>query len=124
MDATKHSDLAEAIATAEGFYVEGSIPYLSHNPGDLVLGDKGHGTLGAEKITVFEDDATGWAALEHELTLIRTRRSHIYTPSTTIREMASHWTRTQQQFWCENVCDYLTHHGRPANPDTFLKDVL
>ncbi len=124
MDATKHSDLAEAIAHAEGFYVEGSIPQRAHNPGDLVLGDKGFGTLGSEKITVFENEATGWAALEHQLTIIRTRQSHVYVPSMTIREMASHWTRTQPNEWAQNVCDGLAQRGRQATVDTPLKDVL
>ncbi len=118
------SDLALAIAFAEGFGVRDAIPTRAHNPGDLVLGDKGHGVLGSEAITVFEDDATGWAALEHQLTLIRERRSHVYVPSMTIGEMAAHWTRTQPEAWALNVCDGLAKHGRMATVDTPLKDVL
>jgi len=30
-------DLVHAIATAEGFFVDGSIPQRAHNPGDLVI---------------------------------------------------------------------------------------
>lgn len=118
------SDLAQAIAHAEGFGVPLSIPTRAHNPGDLVLGDKGHGTLGPEGITIFQDDATGWAALEHELSLIQTRRSHVYTPSMTIAQMAEHWTKTQQQEWATNVCDWLRQHGRTVSPDTPLSAVL
>lgn len=123
-DATKHSDLAEAIAHAEGFGVVGAIPTNAHNPGDLVMPNWSGHTLGAEGISVFQDDISGWAALEHQLDMIRTRRSHVYTPGMTIREMASKWTRTQTQEWCDNVCGYLTKNGRNANADTFLKDVL
>ena len=123
-NATKPSALAAAIAHAEGFGVVGAIPTQAHNPGDLVLGDKGHGTLGAEAITVFQDDATGWAALDHQLEMIRTHRSHVYTVGMTIREMAAHWTRTQPDAWAQNVADDLTKNGRPSTVDTLLKEVL
>ncbi len=124
MDAKKPSDLAFAISHAEGFGVLNAIPTLAHNPGDIVLGDKGHGVMGSEKITVFENDATGWQALEHQLDLIRQRKSHVYTPSMTIREMAAKWTRTQANEWAQNVCDGLAQRGRHATVDTPLKDVL
>lgn len=119
-----YSDLAHAIATAEGFGVKNTIPTKAHNPGDLVLGDKGHGTLGAEGITVFQDDGTGWAALEHQLDLIRRGRSHVYRVSMTIQELANHWTRTEQHEWAENVCHALTGLGRISTPQTLLRDVL
>ncbi len=118
------TDLARAIASAEGFPVEGSIPKRAHNPGDLVLGDHGYGTLGGEAITVFADDASGWAALEHQLDLIRKRMSHVYVPSMTIQQMADKWTRTQRKEWAENVSNYLTAHGRISTPDTKLSEVL
>ena len=119
------TDLAEAISVAEGFPVAGSVPQRAHNPGDLVLGDKGHGTLGAEGVTIFQDDATGWAALEHELSLIRSRKSHVYTPSMTIQQMANHWTDTQQPEWARNVCAWFNSHGRKSiDPDTPLSQVL
>lgn len=118
------TDLAKAIAHAEGFGIENTIPTKAHNPGDLVLGDKGHGTLGSEKITVFENDATGWAALEHQLDLIRHRKSHVYVPTMTIQQMADKWTSTQRSEWAQNVCDYFKTCGRIVNPSTLLQDVL
>ena len=120
----EHSDLALAIAHAEGWGNPDAIPTKAHNPGDLVLGDKGHGTLGAEGITVFDDDATGWAALEHQLLLIKSGKSHVYTVSDTIQQMASKWTNTEVEHWAQNVCDALTRLGRTANPFTLLRDVL
>jgi len=57
--------ISAAIARAEGFGVSGAIPTRAHNPGDVVEGDKGYGTLGTEHITVFSDDSTGWQALYH-----------------------------------------------------------
>ena len=118
------TDLARAIAKAEGFGKAGAIPTRAHNPGDLVLGDVGHGTLGAEKITVFGDDATGWAALQHQLDLIRTGKSHVYRSSMTLSEMAHKWTRTQPDNWAANVAMHLTKLGRIATVDTFLYEVL
>lgn len=119
------SDLALAIAHAEGFGKEGTIPTRAHNPGDLALGDKGHGTLGREKITVFADDSTGWAALEAQLNLIRTGRSHVYVRSMTIREMGEKWTSTDCLIWAANVVDWLMEHGRPNTTlSTALRDVL
>src|ERR1019366_8113704 len=102
-----HSDLAEAIAHAEGFGVEGAIPTLAHNPGDLVMPWLSGPKMGAEGVHVFEDDASGWAALEHQLELIRTRKSAVYVPSMTILDMASKWTNTQVNEWAVNVSDYL-----------------
>lgn len=124
-EATGHSsDLAFAISKAEGFGVLGAIPTVAHNPGDLALGDTGRGTLGAEKITIFSDETTGWAALEHQLDLIRDRKSHVYTPSMSIGEMAKHWTSTDPGQWALNVCAALAQRGRKADPSTLLKDVL
>ncbi len=122
--ATKHTDLAEAIAHAEGFGQPGAVPTRANNPGDMKPVHWTGPVTGAENIAVFSDVGTGWAALEHELDLIRARKSHVYTPSMTIREMAEHWTGTQRNEWAQNVCDYLSKHGRPATVDTPLKDVL
>lgn len=118
------TDLANAIAHAEGFGRPNTIPTRAHNPGDLVLGDRGYGVLGAEGITVFKDDAAGWAALERQLTLIREHRSHAYTPMMSIQQMAEKWTRTQQWEWAQNVSGFLTRNGRISTIDTKLRDVL
>lgn len=123
-NASKHSDLAEAIAHAEGFGVPGAVPTRANNPGDIKPINWKGATTGTEGIAVFQDVATGWAALEHELDIIRARKSHWYVPSMTIREMAAKWTGTQQGEWAQNVCDYLSKHGRSATVDTPLKDVL
>lgn len=119
-----YSDLAQAIAHAEGFGVAGAIPTLAHNPGDLVMPNWKGPKMGAEGISVFPDDGTGWAALEHQLTLIRTRQSHVYVPSMTIQDMAQKWTATQQLEWANNVADFLRANGRTASIDTPLSAVL
>ncbi len=118
------SQLAQAISHAEGFSVTGSVSQRAHNPGDLVLGDRGHGTLGREGITVFPTDVDGWAALEHELDLIRSGHSHVYRKDMTIAQMAAKWTDTQQAAWALNVCDWFAKRGIMATVDTPLEDVL
>lgn len=117
------SDLALAISIAEGFPVKDSIPARAHNPGDLMLGDKGHGTLG-EGVTVFQDDETGWAALEHQLDLIRHGSSEVYDKGMTIQEMANRWTHTEQTAWAINVAEWFHRRGRNVTVRTPLSEVL
>ncbi len=118
------TDLAKAISEAEGFGVPGAIPTIAHNPGDLEMPWLPGPKLG-EGIHVFQDDATGWAALEHELALIRVGKSTEYEPSMTIGQMAAVWTRTQVSAWAQNVCDALVHLGHNGvTTNTKLRDVL
>jgi hypothetical protein len=119
-----HTDLASAIAHAEGFGVPGAIPTLAHNPGDLVMPWLKGPKMGAAGIHIFPDDATGWAALEHELSDIMCGKSCVYTRSMTILDMAQKWTITQQSFWANNVADFLRANGRTASIDTPLSAVL
>lgn len=119
------TDLAMAISVAEGFGKEGAIPTRAKNPGDLVMPWLHGETLGVEGIHVFPDEATGWAALEHQLALIRDGRSKVYQKTMTLEEFGSHWTRTQQPQWVQNVVDWLCAHGRPGTtPQTTLAEVL
>lgn len=119
------TDLALAIAHAEGFGKDGAIPTIAHNPGDLVMPWLHGETLGAEGIHVFPDDATGWAALEHQLSMIQGGRSKVYRKTMTIAELAGHWTRTESGQWAQNVCDWLCANGRPGTtPQTTLAEVL
>lgn len=120
-----YSDLAQAIAHSEGYGVEGAIPTRAHNPGDMVCpwlkGDK----LGAEGIHVFPDESAGWAALEHQLDLIKHGKSQVYLNSMTIAQMARLWTRTESTAWAENVADWLASHGRShVTTQTILRDIL
>lgn len=86
----KAIDLAEAIATAEGFYVPNSLPARCHNPGDLELGNVGGGTVNGK--TVFPDDSAGWMALQHQCDLMLTGHSHVYKLTDNILEVAFKYT--------------------------------
>lgn len=99
----KIAQLAQAIAKAEGFGAAGKIPTLAHNPGDLVEGDAGSGTLGAEKITVYPDDATGWSKLDHQVFLMLTETSRVYSLSMTFFGVAQKWTTTDPDAWASTV---------------------
>ena len=70
------SALAQAIATAEGFFVSGSLPSRANNPGDLEVGDQGSGTI--QQKTIFGSLDEGWAALENQIGLIASGQSPVY----------------------------------------------
>lgn len=110
---------AGAIARAEGFTVPGSIPAKANNPGDLVRGDQGLGTLGAAKITIYQTLAEGWEALDLQVAKMFTNTSHVYRSSMTIEEVANHYTTTQQSEWAQNVAEALH-----VSPKTTLDEVL
>lgn len=109
--------IAKAIALAEGFYVSGSIPQRANNPGDLVEGDIGNGTLGAG-ITVFATPEDGWNALYNQVSKMLNGTSHIYSPNMTIAQVAGKYTATQQTAWANNVSGSLG-----VSPDTTLSDI-
>jgi hypothetical protein len=102
------SALAQAIATAEGYGVDGAIPTLANNPGDLVIPGWTGQTIGSEGIAVFSTPAEGWARLGHQLTLISSGASRVYQRSMTIADMANKWAPgAQAAGWAANVANSL-----------------
>ena len=69
---------AEAIATAEGFYVPGSKSQRQNNPGNLSAGGS---TL------VFSDPNAGWQALYTQVNLMFSGGSAYYNPNMTIQQV-------------------------------------
>jgi len=109
---------ARAIATAEGFYVAGSIPATYNNPGDLKLGDIGFGT-GPTGITKFDTPDHGWNALYHQLEIIANGTTHAgYTLDMNFSAMADKWAEGDQN-WATNVSAYLG-----TSVDTQIGDFL
>lgn len=96
-------NFAQGIARAEGFYVSGSIPARANNPGDLKI--PGLPTLPGTSITRFDSVAAGWDALYHQLYLILTSQSQVYTLDMSIAEMSRLWTATvtEQPAWAAAV---------------------
>ena len=117
--------VAEAIATAEGFYVPvdspryPTIPQTANNPGDLVMPGWQGQAPGSEKITVFSSIEEGWTRLKHQLLLIVNGTSHVYSLDDTISTMAAKWTRTSPAEWAVKVANALG-----VQTGTTLRDLL
>jgi hypothetical protein len=110
--------LAQAIATAEGFGIPGAVPTRANNPGDLVLGDQGLGVANSAGVTIFATVAAGWAALYYELNLIFLGESSQYNPSMTFAQFAQKWTGGDNAgAWASNVTSSIS-----ASPGTLLSD--
>lgn len=112
------SAFAEAIARAEGFYVEGSRPARNNNPGDL------RAWPGAEEdsdgYAVFDTPERGWAALESQLKVIRDGQSHFYSLSMTFSQMGKIYAGGDPGGnWARNVAAALS-----AGVDDSIGDYL
>lgn len=103
--------LARAIATAEGFYVEGSRPKRNNNPGDLTQDTTGKATNkdAGEGITfmVYKTEQDGWDALYKQVSLMFSGKSSYYNSGMSILEVAQRWTTTDQIPWAQNVARAL-----------------
>lgn len=117
-------DLATAISIAEGFPVTGSIPQRANNPGDLVRGDVGFGTLGSQNVTVYGSVQDGWSALWFELSLIQLGQSDYYTPGETFAAMARTYTGSAGVDWANNVVSSLRSKGYSVTVDSTIDTVL
>lgn len=98
--------IAEAIAYAEGYYVEGSVPNRLNNPGDLTRDITGT-AIGQQGIyQIYASPVDGWNALYKQVRMMFSG-SHIYNPLMTIAEVASRYTATQAAEWAANVASHL-----------------
>jgi len=101
--------LCLGISKAEGFDVPGSLPARCHNPGDLEIGNVGYGVDNGK--TIFPDDATGWAALYREGSLMLAamtslHRSHVYSLGETFLQVAQAWTGGDNPSgWAQTVAE-------------------
>jgi len=99
--------LAEAIAYAEGFYIDGSRPQRNNNPGDLTS-PLGFSFIGHDGIyVIFSTLNDGWKALYKQVELMLTNRSGVYSNNMTILDVARRYTTTQQEEWANNVASRL-----------------
>lgn len=93
--------IAQAIATAEGYYVgPGVIPYDRNNPGDI------RGSDG--QISTYSTPADGWNALYNQISLILSGQSHNYTPDMSISQIAQIYTGADNaSSWASTVASQL-----------------
>lgn len=101
---TPLQSLASAIGTAEGYGIPNAIPTLANNPGDLVNGDIGYGTMGSG-ITIYPSAQAGNDALANQLGMIANGTSSNYSPSESISQIGSTWAGGSA--WANNVASAL-----------------
>ena len=99
--------IAQAIAAAEGFYVEGSRPARNHNPGDMTadLVGKSIGKDGA--FVVYANDDDGWENLYAQVNAWLEGKSRHAGPASTIFDVSRFYTTTEQDIWADNVARVL-----------------
>lgn len=97
-------DIARAIARAEGYYVLGSLPARTNNPGDLELGDAGHGVVSGK--TVFGSPASGWSRLILQIGAMLSG-SEKWPPTMTLAEAGMKYSGGDPM-WAANVAKELT----------------
>jgi len=95
--------LADGIAFAEGFYVEGSRADRNNNPGNITIDLTGKSIGRDGMFIVYATAEDGWEALKKQVSMILTNASHIYNSEMTIAEIAARYTTTQQMEWARNV---------------------
>ena len=106
--------LAQAIATAEGYYAPGeryghSLPHWLNNPGSLknpALGAVSLPTWKDTGLIVFPTERMGWDALKHQVELMLTGNSSIYDPSDSILDVAKKYAHGDLN-WGKNVARKL-----------------
>jgi hypothetical protein len=101
------TSFANAIATAEGFFVSGSRPQRNNNPGDLTVDTTGTGIGKDGAFIVYATISDGWDALYKQVRLMLTDASAYYNSGMTIRDIASIYTSTEQSSWAANVANAL-----------------
>lgn len=99
--------IAEAIATAEGFYVPGSRPARNHNPGDMTLDLIGKAVATDGNFVVYATDDDGWANLKAQIGKWFDGSSANADSSSTISDLSGFYTNTQQDSWAMNVANAL-----------------
>lgn len=83
--------LAQVIATQEGFWVSGSLPQRLNNPGALIYVGQENSIRDDSGFAHFVSAEAGWNALYKQLDLIFSGKSRYYTPEMTIQEFVDRW---------------------------------
>jgi hypothetical protein len=90
--------LAQAIATAEGYFVLGSQPNRKNNPGDIETGGV---------VNTYNLPADGWNALYNQVSMMFDGTSAHYGPNMTIEQIGYVYSPDGAENWINNVSNYL-----------------
>jgi hypothetical protein len=123
VDQQKVSQMATAVAHAEGFGVRQAIPTRYHNPGDIKTIPSaaklpGQKSIGKGGHVVFKNDAAGWAALTDQINKMVDGRSHHFNPDMTIAQVARKYAGNWRP-WVKIVTRELD-----ITPTTRLRELL
>lgn len=110
--------IAQAIATAEGFYVSGSRPARDHNPGDMTQDLIGKSVGMDGQFVVYSNDQDGWDNLYAQINLWLSGGSAHANSSSTIADISQFYTTTDQETWASNVAAVLG-----VTPDTQIGSI-
>lgn len=125
-------DLAHAIATAEGYYVAGSVPQRTHNPGDLGPGDTGVDNVvhavgsDVSVLAPDNDDAQGWGLLMAKLQRAVSGASHTYNPDMSFEDFAAKYVGSKGDYADEaaHIVAYLQGQGYDVDVNTTLRGYM
>jgi hypothetical protein len=114
MFSDKVEAMLKAIASAEGYYVANSVPQRANNPCDLKVGNIGYGTIkkgvldlqSKDGITVFPDANSGWARGRHQVVLMLSGKSHVYSLADSFIDVANKYAEGATE-WGINVANVL-----------------
>jgi len=115
VDATQSNattKIAQAIATAEGFYVDGSRPQRNHNPGDMTQDLTGTGVGTDGPFVVYATDQDGWECLYAQVNAWLNGTSRYHSADSSINDLAglgseTGYTATDQAAWAATVASTL-----------------
>lgn len=93
--------MAEAIARAEGYYVNGSVAQRTNNPGNLGTNT----TEGRQRRFPTAED--GWRALENQIRMMFDGRSSVYHADMSFAQVGDKYEADPGDAWARNVADYL-----------------
>jgi hypothetical protein len=111
--------IGEAIATAEGFYVEGSRSQRNNNPGDLTV-DLTHTGIGMDgPFVVYASAVDGFAALYQQISEWLTGTSAHISGGMTLSQAAQIYSPDGWLSWANNVANYLG-----VSTDTPLNQII
>lgn len=124
MFSDKVESMLKAIAVAEGFYhyVNGqlvkntnAVPAKANNPCDLKVGNIGFGVFeshgvfnqaGTNGITIFPSEDAGWNRGRHQVVLMLTGKSHVYSLTDSFLDVANKYAEGATE-WGINVANAL-----------------